>query len=274
MFKGFRFYSVLLVVLFAGGFSHAAEIAEGDIHKNDYKWFQINLMRSIDNKIPFGNQQDTYFEMEFGGRSGVLDLYGYLDVFDVFDSANSDRHNGDNFFVKLSPRFSLDVATGKSLAVGPVKEWYVATLFNIGDGALFEEYIGVGSDIEIPWLGKTGVNLMARYVRENYTAANERKWDGYNFSTNWFKPFYFFADNSFMTYQGYLEYKFGANEIADGVNRSDSSFEWFNGLYWHSSRYAAGYGVKLYKDMALLKDGGFAGETSGIGHYLALTYKF
>ncbi|WP_412841915.1 outer membrane protein OmpK, partial [Aeromonas dhakensis] len=27
---------------------------------------------------------DTYFEMEFGGRSGLFDLYGYVDVFDIF----------------------------------------------------------------------------------------------------------------------------------------------------------------------------------------------
>lgn len=266
--------SLILGVLLASAVGYSADVAEADLHKNDFKWFQFNLMRSVDNKIPFGNQQDTYFEMEFGGRSGALDLYGYLDVFDMFDSSDSDRHNGDNFFVKLSPRFSLDVATGRILAVGPVKEWYIATLFNIGDRQLFEQYVGLGSDVEIPWLGKTGVNLMARYVRENYNAANERKWDGFNFSTNWFKPFYFLPRNSFLTYQGYLEYKFGANEIADGINRTDSSFEWFNGIYWHSNRYAVGYGLKLYQDMAFLKDGGFAGETSGVGHYLALTYKF
>ncbi len=115
---------------------------------------------------------------------------------------------------------------------------------------------------------------MARYVRENFGAENERKWDGYILSTNWFKPFYFFPNNSFISYQGYLDYKFGANEIADSTDRSDTSVEWFNGLYWHSNRYAVGYGLKYYKDMALLKDGGFAGETSGFGHYFSVTYKF
>lgn len=268
---------IIFTVLFFGSLVPGHAIAdEGsvELHKNDYKWFQFNLMRSIDNKIPFQNQQDTYFEMEFGGRSGVLDVYGFLDVFDVFDSSDSDRHGGDNFFLKFAPRVSLDAALGRSLASGPFREFYISTLFNIGDRSLFEQYLGVGTDIEIPWLGKLGANLMARYVRENYDAANERKWDGYILATNWFKPFYFFANKSFLSYQGYLDYKFGAYRLEDGVNRTASSFEWFNGLYWHSDHYAAGYGLKLYKDMALFKDGGFAGETSGLGHYLALIYKF
>ncbi len=243
-------------------------------HATDFKWFQFNLMKSVDNKIPFGNQQDTYFEMEFGGRSGALDLYGYLDVFDVFDSSDSDRHLGDNFFFKFAPRVSLNALADADLSVGSIKEWYIATLFNGGDRSLQEQYIGIGSDIEVPWLGKVGANVMARYVRENYGAANERTWDGYILSTNWFKPFYFFADASFITYQGYLDYKFAATKIADSTDRSESSLEWFNGLYWHSPRYAVGYGLKYYKDMALFKDGGFAGETSGVGHYFALTYKF
>lgn len=254
--------------------THAASFPDGDIHKNDIKWFQFNLMKSIDNKIPFRNQQDTYFEMEFGGRSGIVDLYGYLDVFDAFDTSESDRHSGDNFFFKLNPRFSLDAMTGWDLSVGPVREWYISTLFNVGDRALFEQYVGVGTDIEIPWLGKLGANLMARYVRENFGAANERSWDGYILSTNWFKPFYFFSGGSFLSYQGYLDYKLGANKIADSVNYSDTSLEWFNGFFWHSKRYAAGYGLKYYKDMGLLKDGGIAGETTGFGHYFAVTYKF
>ena len=271
-----KFFLVLLFSGLIGSSVFASESAGTDIHKNDYKWFQFNLMRSIDNKIPFGNQQDTYFEMEFGGRSGALVLYGFLDVFDVFDSADSDRHrpNSDNFFMKLAPRISLDVLWGESLAVGPMKEWYIASLFNIGDRALNEQFVGVGSDVEVAWLGKVGVNLMARYVKENYGAANERKWDGFIFATNWFKPFYFLPNKSFVSYQGYLEHRFGAHEISDGINRTDSALEWFNGIYWHSDRYAVGYGLKLYENMVLLKNGGFAGETSGIGHYLAITYKF
>lgn len=269
-----KYFSTLLVVLALSPAAFAVKATDGDIHKGDYKWFQFNLMQSIDNKIPFQNQQDTYFEMEFGGRSGIVDLYGYLDVFDVFDSSKSDRHDGDNFFFKFSPRFSLDYITRTDLSLGPVQEWYLATLFNIGDRDLFEQYIGLGSDIQIPWLGKLGANLMARHVRENYNAGDEGSWNGYILSTNWFKPIVNFENQTFITWQGYLDYKFGANKIADDVNRTSWSLEWFNGFYWHSKQYAAGYGLKFYQNMALFKSGGFAGETSGFGHYLDLTYKF
>lgn len=240
----------------------------------DSKWFQFNLMRSQDAKIPFGAQDDTYLEMEFGGRSGALDLYGYVDIFDIFNQKKDDRHNGDNMFIKLSPRFSLNTIFGKDFSYGPVQEIYIATLANIGDKSLFETYYGLGSDVKVPWFGKMGLNLYARYVRENYGAKNESKWDGYLASTNWFKPFFDIKNGSFLSYQGYLDYKFAATEISDDGLHSSSSVEWFNGIYFHTTSYAAGYGLKYFYNMALTKDGSIAGETSGFGHYFDITYKF
>lgn len=102
----------------------------GDIHKNDYKWMQFNVMHTIDQR-PFTagaeDYNDTYFEMEFGGRSGLFDLYGYVDVFDIFDSRHSDKHKGQNLFMKFAPRMSLDALTGKDLSFGPVQEVYIAS---------------------------------------------------------------------------------------------------------------------------------------------------
>ncbi len=199
----------------------------GDIHANDYKWLTFNLMRSEDNRLPFRNSEDTYLEMEFGGRSGIVDLYGYVDFFDIFDDSSDDQNGGDNFFAKLAPRFSLDAMTGYDLSFGPVDELYIATVTNIGDngefGGLWEHYVGLGSDVQVPWFGKMGFNLYARYVRENYGGEDESKWDGYMASTNWFKPFVNFEDGSFIAYQGYLDYKFAADEVGSQVGRSDSS---------------------------------------------------
>ena len=57
----------------------AADYSDGNIHKNDFKWMQFNLMHTID-QMPYkkseGGYNDTYLEMEFGGRSGLFDLYG------------------------------------------------------------------------------------------------------------------------------------------------------------------------------------------------------
>jgi nucleoside-specific channel-forming protein len=266
----------------------ATDFSDGNIHKNDYKWLQFNVMRSEDAKLPFGNQNDTYLEMEFGGRSGIVDMYGYVDWFDLLDSRTDQRHNSDNMFTKLAPRFSLDAMFHKDLSFGPVQELYISTVTNIGDSALWEHYVGLGSDVKVPWFGKMGLNTYARYVRENYGANNEHKFDGYMVSTNWFKPFVFFNNKSFIAYQGYLDYKFGANKLKNDAadqasfsKHSDHSLEWFNGFYWHNDRYALGYGLKIFNNMAFVQNGTpvpflLKGkqETSGVGHYFSATYKF
>ncbi|WP_417357080.1 outer membrane protein OmpK [Gallaecimonas pentaromativorans] len=274
---------LLAVMLASGTFGAQATEGVGDLHSADHKWLSFNLMHSEDNRLPFQNHKDTYLEIEFGGRSGILDLYGYVDLFDILDDGSDDRSGGDNLYAKIVPRFSLNAISGRDLSFGPVKELYLATEFNIGDssgdnGGLWSQYLGLGSDIEVPWFGKMGLNLYARYVRENYGNANEKKWDGYKVSTNWFKPVHRFASGDFIAYQGYLDYQFGASKIGRVPGYSPNSIEWFNGIYYHSAHYAVGYGLKYYNNMAFFKDNdeatGVRQDTSGFGHYLSLNYLF
>ncbi|MGL4859488.1 MAG: outer membrane protein OmpK [Enterobacteriaceae bacterium] len=267
-----------VIALFLAAFAttaYAADYRDGNTRKNDYKWLQFNLMQSLDAKIPYGIRDDTYLEVEFGARAGIIDLYGYVDIFDIFNRHNDDRHGGDNFFAKLSPRVSLDGLFNSDFSFGPVEELYLATVTNIGDRELWESYIGPGSDINVPWFGKMGVNLYARYVRENYGAANEGKWDGYMFSTNWSTPVYQFGNGSYLNYQGYMDYQFAANKLSRKDKLySNNAVEWYNGIYWHSDHYAVGYGLKYFHNMALMKDRAGAGRTSGWGHYFSVSYKF
>ena len=243
----------------------------GDIHKNDYKWMQFNVMHTIDQR-PFTtgaeDYNDTYFEMEFGGRSGLFDLYGYVDVFDIFDSRHSDKHKGQNLFMKFAPRMSLDALTGKDLSFGPVQEVYIASLNNIGDNQM-ENMIGLGADVQVPWFGKVGMNLYARHATENqFFTEEEGDWNGYWFAMNWFKPFYTFSNGSFVAYQGYLDHLFDAKDTStDGTAM-------FNGLYWHSDRYAVGYGLKYFNDIYGIQNGSYGLKTTGFGHYFSVTYKF
>ena len=285
-----------MVALVAALPGSATDFSDGNIHKNDYKWVQFNLMDSEKARIPFGSQEDQYLEMEFGARSGIFDFYGYVDWFDIFNRKGDDRHamgsaaNGtevdqDNMFTKLAPRISLDALFQRDLSFGPVKELYIANEMDIGDRRLWEQYIGIGSDVMVPWLGKVGVNLMKRYVRENYGADNEGRWDGYQLATNYFKPFIHFDNKTFIAYQGYLDYKFKATNLRNDPNdnglHATHSVEWFNGFYWHSDRYALGYGLKVFNNMALVQDGGPTynaakpkQDTTGIGHYFSATYKW
>jgi len=120
---------------------------------------------------------------------------------DSQDKSGSD----DKMFMKFAPRFSLDGMTGKDLSFGPVQELYIATLMNWGgdNGGVNNYFIGLGSDVNVPWLGKIGLNLYGLYD------ANIKDWNGYQISTNWFKPFYTFANGTFLSYQGYIDYQFG-----------------------------------------------------------------
>lgn len=262
-----------------------------DLHGTDYKWMQFNAMYSIGEKPenPAAGDQHNYLEMEFGGRSGVFDLYGYVDVFNLANetSSNGDKNPGtgkSKLFMKFAPRVSIDALTGKDLSFGPIQEVYFSTLFNWdglvndGDGSgVNSTFWGVGADVNVPWLGKTGMNLYGYYDM------NAKEWNGYQFSANWFKPFYFFDNKSFLSFQGYIDYQFGADEaywpaVENGPlvkGKSTNGGNVFFGLYWHSDRYALGYGLKGFKDVYLLTDDGATGlESTGWSHYLSATYKF
>ncbi len=73
----------------------AADYSDGDIHKNDYKWMQFNLMGAFNEKGVSESSHD-YLEMEFGGRSGIFDLYGYVDVFNLTTDKGSDKSKADS----------------------------------------------------------------------------------------------------------------------------------------------------------------------------------
>lgn len=243
----------------------AADYSDGDIHKNDYKWMQFNLMAAID-ELP-GESSHDYLEMEFGGRSGIFDLYGYVDIFNLLSNPSSDKEGKEKIFMKFAPRMSLDALTGKDLSFGPVQELYVSTLMEWGgNSGVNTQKVGLGSDVNVPWLGKVGLNLYGTYD------SNKKDWNGFQISTNWFKPFYFFENGSFISYQGYIDYQFGM-ETGKGYATSSDGGAMFNGIYWHSDRFAVGYGLKGYKDIYGIKDtDGF--KSTGFGHYLAVTYKF
>lgn len=261
----------LSVLALSSSANFAADYSDGNTHKGDYKWMQFNYMYSID-EMPRekGASENThdYLEMEFGGRSGVFDLYGYVDVFNLSNRDNTDSSDSNKMYMKFAPRTSIDALTGIDMSFGPVQELYLATLFSwSGDGSVNSSFWGVGSDVMVPWLGKVGLNLYGLYD------LNKKDWNGYQLSTNWFKPFFFFKNGSFISYQGYIDYQFGADKDANHVSSGGTMF---NGIYWHSDRFAVGYGLKAYKDIYTLEnDVAFGGlETTGFSHYLAATYKF
>jgi len=248
----------------------AADYSDGDIHKNDYKWMQFNLMYSID-QLPRDkdavDKNHDFLEMEFGGRSGIFDLYGYVDIFNLSEKDNSAKNNQAKSYMKFAPRMSLDALTGKDLSIGAIKEVYVSTLFSWGGGAgdyVNNGFVGLGADVMVPWFGKVGVNTYALYD------IRQKDWNGYQTSVNWFKPFFFFENKSFISYQGYIDWQFGMRESM-GASSSDGG-AMYNGIHWHSNQYSVGYGLKSYKNVYGIKDG--ATKSTGFSHYLTAAYKF
>ncbi|GIU43585.1 membrane protein [Shewanella sairae] len=250
-----------------------------DLRAGDYSWMQFNAMYAV-NELPRDGSTDNghdYLEMEFGGRAGIVDLYGYVDVFNVTNRDYGDKGAGkgaSKLFMKFAPRFSIDAMTGMDLSVGPIQEVYFSTLFNwddrVGEG-VNSTFWGLGADVMVPWLGKTGMNVYAYYD------LNAKEWNGYQFSMNWFKPVVNFDNGTFISFQGYVDYQFGADAVDDAfVPKTTNGGAAYFGLHWHSDNYALGYGLKGYKDVYLVEDdGGIVGlESTGFAHYFTATYKF
>ena len=250
-----------------------------DLRSGDYSWMQFNAMYAV-NELPRDGSTDgghDYMEMEFGGRAGIVDLYGYVDVFNITNRDYGDKGAGggsSKLFMKFAPRFSIDAMTGWDLSAGPIQEVYFSTLFNwdgsVGEG-VNSTFWGLGADVMVPWLGKTGMNLYGYYD------LNAKEWNGYQFSMNWFKPVMNFENGTFISFQGYVDYQFGADAVDDAfVPKTSSGGAAYFGLHWHSDNYALGYGLKAYQDVYLVKDdGGSVGlESTGFAHYFTATYKF
>ncbi len=265
----------------------AVDYKGGDRSSVDSRWFNLNLYHGIDQRGGPFKFTDTYLELEFGGRSGIVDYYGYVDFLDILNNSSSDRHEGPNSFAKVDLRFSLDGMFKTDLAIGPVKEWYIATEFmnsdnerNIGspNNALRVFWLGIGTDTKIPWLGLVGLNFQTRYFIENYGADNEEEFDGLVLHINWFKPLKFWGDY-FLAFQGYADYEFMSSLNDDSNIYSDDSFQTYLGFWFHTKKYAVGYGAKFYKNMTQFKNGesffpgGDKFDTTGMASYFNLSYK-
>ncbi len=95
-------------------------------------WYNQDLTLIGSKDISFGPQpaDDIYLEYEYFGRKGPFELYGYIDIPKIFNIGNSHDKgvwdHGSPVFMEHEPRISIDYLAGRSLAIGPFKEWYVA----------------------------------------------------------------------------------------------------------------------------------------------------
>ena len=122
-------------------------------------WFNQDLTVIGSKDISFGPRpaDDVYLEYEYFGRKGPFELYGYVDIPKVFGIGNSHDQgawdHGSPVFMEHEPRISIDSLSGRSLAIGPFKEWYVAFDWIYDHGSRTANrantlYSGLGTDID------------------------------------------------------------------------------------------------------------------------------
>ncbi|NLO91573.1 MAG: hypothetical protein GX410_06240 [Elusimicrobia bacterium] len=228
----------------------AADYADGNVRKNDNRWLNLNFFRTMHSADAFGPAYEgSYLEVEGGARSGALDFYFFYDAFDLLGMGTYKTRAGD-FFTKIKPRFSLDALTGKDLAAGPVREWYLATQYKGFNGGEYYS-AGPGVDLDVPGVDLLQAALWPKFVR--FQGSPDIEYAGVELSVNWCATIVRkmpWAGN--LSYQGWMDY--GVDNTysrkSGGDNFTLSEFQMFNGFYWNIGHYSVSASVKFNHNLA------------------------
>lgn len=227
----------------------AADYSAGGIRKNDNTWMNLNGFYMMHTANSFGPAySDGYFEVEGGARSGALDLYYFFDVNEIMGWGNYYKDAGQ-FFTKIKPRLSVDALTRRDLALGPVKEWYLATQYKgFNDGEYYSA--GPGADLAVPGVDRLSLNFWPKYVR--FSGKSKLDYAGLELSLNWYATLWRLPHETTLTYQGWLDYGF-CNTYAlknASANQTGSEFQMFNGFYLNKGHYSVSFDVKFHRHLS------------------------
>lgn len=256
-------------------------------------WYNQDLTLIGSKDISFGPQpaDDIYLEYEYFGRKGPFELYGYVDIPKIFNIGNSHDKgvwdHGSPVFMEHEPRISIDYLAGRSLAIGPFKEWYVAFDWIYDHGSRKENrantlYSGFGTDIDTHSRVNLSANLYGRYQWENYGASNEYSWDGYRAQLKYIVPINKFSNGASLTYIGFTNFDFGSDIHKDNPARTANATVATNVLLYSFThlrftlvgRYFHNGGN--WEDGSELNfgDGNFRARSNGWGYYAGIGYQF
>ena len=257
------------------------------------EWFNQDLTLIGSKDISFGPKpsDDIYLEYEYFGRKGPFELYGYIDVPKILGIGNSNDKgawdHGSPVFMEHEPRISIDYLAGRSLAIGPFKEWYVAFDWIYDHGSNKSNrantlYSGLGTDIDTHSRVNLSANFYGRYQWENYGASNEYQWDGYRAQMKYIVPISKFDNGASLTYIGFTNYDFGSDLHKDNPARTANSVVATNVLLYSFThprftlvgRYFHNGGN--WEDGSELNfgEGNFRARSDGWGYYAGVGYQF
>ncbi|AOK31315.1 nucleoside-specific channel-forming protein Tsx [Burkholderia singularis] len=256
-------------------------------------WLRQSIGVIGSKNIRFGpyRTNDVYIEYEYFGRKGPFDLYGYVDIPRAFGIGNGYdsgiSNKGSPLFSEQEPRVSIDDLLGRSLAFGPIKQWYLAFdwIYDQGHSRAGRQntlYAGIGTDLAAPGKLILQANLYLRRQWENYGAANENTWDGYRAQMKYIYPFGKLGRGNLL-YVGFFNYDFGSRlrERTGGDTRTDTAFVSTNVLiyelerwrFWAAARYFHNGGQ--WSGTALdFGNGPFQNRSTGWGYYASVGYRF
>ncbi|MFA6584054.1 MAG: outer membrane protein OmpK [Elusimicrobiaceae bacterium] len=256
--KARRAFAFLLLALDATAGAFATDYSS-DVRKNDNRWLNLNLYQMWHTANPFGPPYNNmYFEVEGGARSGVLDLYYFFDVNEVLGWGTYSRNAGD-FFTKIKPRLSIDGIIKRDLAVGPVKEWYIATQYKGFNGGEYYS-AGIGTDLAIPYVDMFHLNFWPKYVRTS--GDDEMNYSGLEISLDWYTVLCKMPWDSNLSYQGWLDYGFNNSYArSNGNGQTSDEFQMFNGFFWNKGHYSLSFDVKFHRHLTY-RDTGNASDTT------------
>ncbi|SDS74953.1 nucleoside-specific channel-forming protein [Pseudomonas sp. Z003-0.4C(8344-21)] len=256
-------------------------------------WYNQDLTLIGSKDISFGPQpaDDIYLEYEYFGRKGPFELYGYIDVPKIFNIGNSHDKgvwdHGSPVFMEHEPRISIDYLAGRSLAIGPFKEWYVAFDWIYDHGSRKENrantlYSGLGTDIDTHSRVNLSANLYGRYQWENYGASNEYSWDGYRAQLKYIIPIDKFSNGASLTYIGFTNFDFGSDLHKDDPARTANATVATNVLLYSFThvrftlvgRYFHNGGNWDDGSELNFGDGNFRARSNGWGYYAGIGYQF
>lgn len=216
----------------------------------DFTWMQMNMYQAMGIANPFGDTyDDTYFEIEGGGRTGYLNFYYFFDVNHFLgqgENAWGLEHPAiaGDFFTKINPRISLNFLKKDGIKFGPVKELYLGAVYKGFNGGECY-YYGIGSDLDIPLFDMFSLNLYSKIDNDGFGADMEAA--GYVVMINWFTNVYRFSENFNLSYQGWSDIGF-ANSWSEDNGGEATEFQMFNGLFWNYQKWSLSTSVKLHNN--------------------------
>ena len=239
----------------------------------DFTWTQLNLYQGVNMAHGWADTyNDMYFEVEGGGRTGVLDFYYFFDVNTFMGMGDDPQGKQGSFFTKISPRFSLSKFVP---AMGPVKELFVATQYKGFNGGA-DYYAGLGSSLAIPFFDMFNANffMMMEHVNDP-DDADKTKFEnaGFVFAINWYTKIYEMNEMMNVTYQGWSDYGF-ANAYTDdmGDPHTADEFQMFNGFFFNYNKWSVSASLKLHNHF-MYSEADF-GENDAMSYFFGLHRRF